>query len=192
MPLNDTSPVIEDLDGDRIDIVSGSMKVTGSVVVTGSVDISQQPIEIKIRDSSSGINFARVDSSGRVYVSVAPPTAPPTTTPVNINALSLINNTTDNVYTIPTGQTLHLQRFSGGGEGDNYTSVVELYYDPNGNGSGMTLIRAGYVYGNNFEFTLDPDSLVYTGNGTRAIRLRRRRLDGGSAEVAGFWDGYLE
>lgn len=189
MPLNDTSPTIEDLQGDALEITSGSMQVTGSVVV------GEQPIDTRIRDKTSSSNFARIDASGRLFVFVAPPTAPPATTPVNISVLSLISkfsNPTDNVYIIPTGQTVHLQRFSGGGEGDNYNSVVELHYDPNGNGVGMTLIRAGYVYGNNFEFTLDPDLLVYTGNGTRAIRMRRRRLDGGLAEVAGFWDGYLE
>jgi hypothetical protein len=160
--------------------------------VTGTIDLSNPFIVTKLQDGVNSNYFAKIDSAGRISVTLSPPTAPPATTPVSVGVLTEMANTIDTDYTIGNGQILHLQRFSGGGEGGGISSVVELYYDPNGNGVDMILIRAGYVAGNNFDFALDPEALVYTGNGVRKIKIRRRRLDGGSAEIAAFWDGYLE
>jgi len=171
-----------------------SLRKEGSnllIPITGSIQIDNQPIRTRIQDATQSF-FTKVDSAGRIAVAVTPPTAPPATTAINIAVQSSVASITDTLYVIPNGQTLRLQRFSGGGEGANKNSVIELFFDPNGDGSILTIIRTGYVYGNNFEYTLDPDSFAYTGDGTRAIRLRRRRLDGGNAEMAAFWDGYLD
>lgn len=92
-------------------------------------------------------------------------------------------------YTIPNAASLTIARFAGGAEVDPAGSKVSLWWAPNGDETGLVLIRVGYASGNNFEFTLDWRA-PFAGNGTRAILLRRERLAGGIVEVAGFWDGY--
>jgi hypothetical protein len=163
----------------RTPIVSPS----GFNFITGSVTLE---------DGSGSKRLATIDESLRLRVAFAPPSPPPATTPVAISGLSEVGGTPINTfYTIPNGQTLFIQRFSGGGQGGTDSSVVELFYDPNGNLTGMTLLRAGYVSGNNFEFTFNTEVVNFLGNNTRRIVMRRRRLDGGNREIAGFWDGYL-
>lgn len=126
-------------------------------------------------------------SDGKLQVSTPPPTPPEDTTAVSQMAQSDMSGTSDTDYTIPNGETLVIQRFIGGGEGDGSTSKVELYYDPNGNGTGMTLIAVGYVSDNNFQFDLN---VSYTGDGTRNIKMRRTRISSGTREVFGKWEGY--
>ena len=66
------------------------------------------------------------------------------------------------------------RELSGAPEGKG--SKVELFYDPNGNGTGMTLIRVAYVNGDSF--SLDLNRELGPGNGTRAVRLRLTNLGG--------------
>ena len=51
----------------------------------------------------------------------------------------------------------------------------------------MTLIDAIFASGNSDQHDLADE---FIGDGTALIRLRRRRLTGGSKEIHGAWDGY--
>jgi len=143
---------------------------------------------VKLEDGSS-TRKAYIDESFRLAVS-ANVVVPPTSVAVNIQVVSNLNGTSDDVYVIPNGKTLTVSRFAGGAEGNrNRGSVVSLYYDPNGNGVGMTLIRMMFLGTSNWEFSLDNQ---FVGDGTAAIRMRRDRLDNGADFVAGFWDGFRD
>lgn len=130
----------------------------------------------------------RTTDDGRLVVNSAV-SAPPNNTAVNVAEVSSMTGTQNSFYTIPNGEQLKIQRFSGGSEVATDGNKVELYWAPNGNTTGIVLVRVGYVSGSNFEYGLDYNA-PELGNGTRAILLRRVRLGGGSAEIAGFWDGY--
>lgn len=125
--------------------------------------------------------------SGRISVSPTPPATPPTATSVIITQSSDVSGTIDHVYTITSGKTLQLNLFSAGAEASVSGAVCKLYYDPNGDGSALTLIEAIYENGATSQVTLDEQ---YTGDGTRAIRLRRTNLTGGSVEITAKWVGY--
>jgi hypothetical protein len=142
--------------------------------------------EMIIVDGDTGVS-ANVTASGRLQVSQEPPTPPPDTTAVVQTAYSNVANQSDTVYVIPAGETLILQRFSAGGEETNAGSVIELWYDPNGTGGNMTIIDTIFCNGSSDQHDLN-DS--YTGDGTKAIRMRRKRLSGGAVSVFGRWEGY--
>jgi hypothetical protein len=129
-------------------------------------------------------------SDGRLITSSVV-SAPPGRTPVNFEVQSNVagNGSADTTYLIPSGETLTIQRFAGGAQGDasGSGSKIELWYDPAGTGTGMTLVRTGYVRDGNFEFSLDNE---YTGDGTALMRVRRTRFSGGALEMAAFFDGY--
>lgn len=153
-------------------------------LISGSAGQAVQIVD----GNGSGIK-AIIDSSGRLTVATPPPEPPPGTTAVNVVVQGNVGGNDDiyTNYTIPSGQTLTITRFSGGAEGDK-ASKVELYYDSTGSGVG-TLIRVAYLNNSNFDYALNVE---YVGDGTARIRLRRARLDAGSREIAGFWDGFLE
>lgn len=131
-----------------------------------------------------------VTLDGRLKVEDAVPSAPPGTTAVNQAASGNVGGdaSVDTLWVIPNTETLTLQRFSGGSEFDkeDMQSKCSLFYDPLGTGAGMTLIRVAYLPGN-FDFALNQ---MFTGDGTRQIRMRRTRMAGGTLEIASFWDGY--
>jgi len=134
-----------------------------------------------------GTRVVSIDNANRLYVNVGAVT-PPATTPVIRIEHSSITGTVDDVYVIPTGETVSLTRLSGGSEYDSVAgSEIEILYDPNGDGSVLVEIEAIYVNGSSIQFQL---SGSYLGDGTNAIRLRRKRLGGGSKEVYARWEGY--
>lgn len=132
-----------------------------------------------------------VTADGRIKIATEPPSAPGGATPVDVVADSIIATTEDTTYTITNGKTLTIQNFNGGGASSNNGDTIELFYDPNGNATGMTLIRVAYVpdTGGNFSFDL---KATFVGNGTRRILVRRTRGAGSSARVSAFWAGYEE
>jgi len=94
----------------------------------------------------------------------------------------------DNVYVITSGKTMYIQGLLGSAEWNNVGgAVVELWYDPNGTGVGMSLIAAGHCNGNTFSYPLAD---AYLGDGTKAIRMRRITLGGGSLWIFGRIFGY--
>jgi hypothetical protein len=135
------------------------------------------------------VDGASFTADGRLKVAQEPPTPPPATTPVDVGGVQLVGNTpVDTVHVITNGKTLVIQNFNGGAPPEGSGSKVELFYDPNGNGTGMTLLRVAYVSGSNF--SLDMARELGPGNGTRAARLRRTSLGGASREIAAFLAGY--
>jgi hypothetical protein len=139
------------------------------------------------KDTNKQAQEVKLSADGRLLVSTTSP-APPETTPVDITESGDVVTVSDNVYVIPNGETLEINRFSAGAEVDATAgSVIELYYDPNGTGVGMTLLDAIFASGSSDQHD---ENISYLGNGTIAIRLRRRRLTGGSKEIFGRWEGY--
>ncbi len=130
------------------------------------------------------IDGASFTADGRLKVAQEPPTPPPATTPVEVGGIE----TVDTTHVIGTGKVLVIQNLSGGAAPIGSGSKVELYDDPNGNGTGMTLLRVAYVNGTSF--SLDLSRELGPGNGTRAVRLRRVSLGGPSREIAAFLAGY--
>lgn len=122
--------------------------------------------------------------NGAPIVSLCPCTPPGKTRVDKQKVGSMIPGNDEDVYTIPNGETLVMIRFAGGSE-HNTSNKIELWYDPNGDGTGMTLLRVGY--NSDFEFQIN---FMYVGDGTKKIRLRRTALGSGSREVAGFWEGF--
>ena len=144
--------------------------------------------DVVVRDADG--NAAGVTTDGRLSVSTAP--NPPTgATTVSQGYTGNVSGTDNQFYTIPVGEQLYIQRFAGGGEFKGDGSKAELYWAPNGTTAGIVLIRVGYVNGSNFEFNLDYTAPA-VGDGTAAILTRRRRLSGGTKEIAAFWDGFTQ
>ena len=135
-----------------------------------------------------GTNTAEITTSGRLKIDTSPPDAPADTTEVTRTEYSSVSGSDDDVYIIPTGETLIIQRFVGGAETDTTAgNVVELWYDPLGTGVGMTIIDMIFCSGSGDQHDLRATSI---GDGTKAIRMRRRRFSGGSKEIFGRWEGY--
>jgi hypothetical protein len=122
-----------------------------------------------------------------ISIVLVPAVTPSGGTKVSTVVYNAISSDSDSIYTIPNGETLIIQSLTGGCEFKSQGSSIELWYDPNGNGSGMTIIDVLHVNG-----TSDQHSIYasYVGNGTRKIRLRRRAYGGGSREVFSRWEGY--
>src|SRR5512137_27462 len=91
------------------------------------------------------IDGATFTADGRLKVAQEPPVPPPATTSVELGGIEIVGNTpVDTVHVIGTGKTLVIQNLSGGASPVGSGSKVELYDDPNGNGTGMTLVRVAY------------------------------------------------
>lgn len=139
-------------------------------------------------DKDKQVKNIKLTSDGRLLVSSPPPSAPPETTPVFITEFGNVTIVDDNVYTIPSGETLKITRFSAGAEVDAVAgSSIELYYDPNGDGSSMEIIDVIFASGDSDQHDLDENFL---GDGIKAVRMRRNRLGGGSKQIFGRWEGY--
>ena len=135
------------------------------------------------------IDGASFTADGRLKVAQEPPAPPPTTTPVDIGGIATVGGTpADTTHVITSGKTLVVQNFNGGAAPEGKGSKVELFDDPNGNGTGMTLLRVAYANGESF--SLDLNKELGPGNGTRGVRLRRTNLGGASREIAAFLAGY--
>lgn len=168
----------DDTTGTRAEVTANNALLVEQAPGTSSI--------IKIEGDSTG-NIAEVDDNNRLLVSTLP--VPPTgATPVTQQVGGNDRGTQDLNYTIPSGQTLTITFFEGTGQSDSDGTAIELFYDPNGNGAGMTRLATGIVSGSTFQFQRD-DS--YVGDGTRRIKLRRRRLTGGAVETYAGWQGFL-
>lgn len=118
-------------------------------------------------------------------------------TPVNKTSSSqssiAAGGSVDTTYVVTTGKVLTVTIFTGGGAATEATLAhsngqkVELFYDPNGNGTGMTLIDVIYCNGSSSKFieSFSTDS----GNGTRSVRLRRTNFSSVASESFCKWNG---
>lgn len=142
---------------------------------------NQNPADVVVVD---GGNALRVTGQVSIDVGIIPDGA----VEVLITDYDDVKTDLDNVHVITNGKTLHIQGLLGSAEWNNVGGgVVELYYDPNGDGTGMTLIAAGHVNGTTFSYPLREE---YAGDGTKAIRMRRIILGGGSLWIFGRVFGY--
>lgn len=177
------------LDKERDNISVWSASGTQAIEVYNSQDVrvrlEGEGNAVRITDGDG--HYADVTAAGRLQVSQEPPEPPVGTTSVIVTEYDDVSTTDDNVYTIPNGETLYIQRLSAGAESGNGGSVAELWYDPNGTGVGMTIIDAVHVDGSSAQHDLNSS---YEGDGTRAIRLRRKRYGGGAVEIFARWEGY--
>jgi len=142
--------------------------------------------EIIIQDVEGHV--ADVTPNGRLKVSQEPPEPPEGTTGVIITEYGTVAGEDDIEYLIPMGETLILQRFSGGGAQTQGGNVIELWYDPDGDaGENMEIIDTIFCDGSSDQHDLN-DSFL--GDGTKKIRMNRKRLSGGSVMLFGRWEGY--
>ena len=97
----------------------------------------------------------------------------------------------DSTYKITNTKKLVIDNLFGSGEySSSGGSVLELWYDPNGDLSSMILIGSINFNGNYDNIQIDDSLNTYTGDTTNRIVMRRRRLDGGIAYVSSSWRGY--
>lgn len=143
-----------------------------------------------IEDGTTGVNLA-INNNGSLNVVASFPEAPAGTTPVIISAFGDIDSTSgvDAYYTITNGKTLVIQYFLAGAEYDSAGSVVELFYDPNGDLSSLTRISTIFV---NAASDSAPVNQEFIGNGTRRIVMRKRGYTATAREIFGQWQGYEE
>lgn len=141
-------------------------------------------------DENDILREVRVTASGRIKVDSSPPDAPLDTIPVIATEYDNVSTTDDNVYIIPLGEKLIIQRFSAGAEVDTTAgNAIELWEDPNGDGSVLNIIDVIFASGTSDQHDLREEFL---GDGTLAVRMRRKRYSGGAKEIFGRWEGYLE
>src|SRR3990170_1183069 len=101
------------------------------------------------------IDGASFTADGRLKVAQEPPAPPPATTPVDMGGIAVVGiNPVDSVHVIGTGKTLVIQNFNGGAPPVGAGSKVELFDDPNGDGSALTLLRVAYLSGSSFSLDL--------------------------------------
>lgn len=166
-----------------------STNTSNVLIKSGGIAVSTEGINLIFGvDTDKQIRNIKLTTDGRMLVSSPPPSAPPDTTTVSVIEFNNVTTQHDNIYVVPTGETLKITRFSAGAEVDSVAgNVIELYRDPNGTGIGMGIIDVIFTSGDSDQHDLDED---VTGDGTYAIRMRRRRFGGGSKEIFGRWEGY--
>lgn len=152
-------------------------------------DLSNARIAILGLDDDNIIQNVRTTKDGRLKVSQEPPAAPVGTTGVVQTEFDAVAATDDNVFLIPNGEILNITRFAGGAEVDTSAgNSIELYFDINGDGTVLDVIDVIFASGTSDQHDL---AEAFTGDGTAAIRMRRRRFSGGSKEIFGRWEGYF-
>lgn len=117
---------------------------------------------------------------------------PPGATKVRSTARSNMTGSSDTDYVIPNGQQLVITEFqvaSALAAGVVVSNRIELYFDPNGNGTGMILLLTLYTAASNHNLEINE---MFTGNGTRNVKIRRTALGTGAREVYAQWEGFLQ
>lgn len=145
--------------------------------------------ELSIVDPIDPTKKAEVTPDKRLSVVNLPPTTPEGKTRVEVIEYSNINTQTDVTFLIPATETLVLQYFSASGEAEtDGGNVIELWDDPNGDGSVLNIISVIHCNGSGDERNLPLPEFL--GDGVRRIRMRRDRLGGGFGWVFGEFVGY--
>lgn len=166
---------------------------TRGLVISGSDTTGKAQFAQVDVDAVDGVR--RLQITGKVTTSY--PTAPPSTTPVTIDASTPLSITTTSTteYTISNGKTFVIQQVSTGAEGDpteKGSKIEIIYYD----GTTEHLIERIYITGFT-QFGVYPDTrtardgTVMAGDGsTKKIRVKRYRLSGSAQEVDAVVRGY--
>lgn len=146
-------------------------------------------LKIGSTDGVTADRFLSIDSgTGFLQVQLPPPTTPQGTTPVNITVDTDMTGTVDTPFTITTGKQLTIQQLRAGAEVSTNGSKIELFEDPTGTGTPLTLIDILFVSGSSDSNALLVDLV---GNGTKRVILRRTLIGGGSpTEIFAAWRGF--
>jgi len=144
-----------------------------------------------ITDGTTG-DEANVDVSGRLQVSTPTPVPPPASTAVVQSVDGQLGNNAvfNSFFTITNGNTLTIQRFTAAGEGGaNNGWFFELHEDPLGVGTSggpiqpsWNLIELMVIPANGDSKFVDVAATSFSGDGTRRIVMRVRRLGGGGSK----------
>ena len=144
---------------------------------------------ISVKKPDGTFTNAAADDSGRVQVTLPPPTPPPFTTAISVSADSSVSGSSDTIRYITNGDLVTIQRINGGSASSTLGSKVELFYDPLCNNTGLAIIAKAFLNGSNFQTDL---LFQKTGDGSNCIRLRRTNSGGGSLEMFARWEGFEE
>jgi len=156
-----------------------------NVSATTKVDLICSVLSVR----REGANFT-FDASNHLNVVAPPPVAPATATAVVRIANGDVTGIADDVFAVPIGKTLTVQRLNAGAESAaGPGGKVEMFLDVTGDGSSLSILEKVFLNGSNSESTL-ADNVI--GDGSRSIRMRRENLGGGTLEMFGRWDGFFE
>ena len=124
-----------------------------------------------------------------VHVLSPPPVAPAGKTPVKRTSIGSVpsNQSSQDIYTIPSESTLVIQHIHGGVELSVAGGRVELLYRTSG--SVDEIVNVGYASGNNFRLDLNER---FVGNGERVLIMKQINQGGGPLHMFSRWTGYLE
>jgi hypothetical protein len=150
---------------------------------------NNQKNTVGIENITSGNDLVvNIDGSLNVVPLVNPP-APANTVAVTITGFGDVASTSgeDVFHTITNTKILTVQSLIAGSEESTGGSVVELFYDPNANLTGMTRVSTIFVNGTSDN---TPVQQNFTGNGTRRMVLRRRGFSGSAREMFAQFIGY--
>jgi len=151
------------------------------------LDLSGSRMTLVGRDEQGFLREVAVNQARRVLVS-SEINNPDGSTPIVQTAFSDMSGTVDTLFTITNGTILTIQRLTAGAEVDATSgSVIELFEDPNGDLSVLNVIDVIFASGTTSQLDIGED---FTGDGTRRILLRRRRIGGGSREIFARWQGF--
>jgi hypothetical protein len=159
-------------------------------------NLAEDKIVDVITDAADGLNRLAVSAK----VQIVPPETPPAATEVNISADTplVVNGTDDTFYTVTSAKTFTVNQIEAGAAGDpnEKGSVVEVYWAPNGNTTGIEIIARDYLIG--FTQIVTPQTSQsragspLLGDGTAAILVRRRRIGGAAQEIDAVVRGFEE
>lgn len=151
------------------------------------IDLSGSKTGITARDDNNNVVNIAATPQGRLKVEIQPPAPPPATTEIREIQKGSVSGTVDHIIPITNGESITIQRLSGGAETSNSGSIIELFEDPNGDLSVLNPIEDIYVNGSSNSKPLN-DS--YDGDGTRRIILRRRQISGGTNDTTARVEGF--
>lgn len=150
-------------------------------------------IEKTSPESSDQLDFENnfKNNSNKANKNLLNQVVPPGTTRVVDVTQELVSGFFDTTYLIPSGKILTVQRVfcaSSLSLGNVVSSKIDLYDDPNGDGTVLNLITTLYTIGALVDIFINEQ---FVGNGTRRVRIRRTTLDVGAREIYARWEGYL-
>ncbi len=180
--------VLVDASGNVVDVLNDGgtfrLQVESKAAAGGAVG------KVAIVDSADTLE-AGITPDGRLKVEVSPPVAPPSTTAVSDEEIGTISSPNFQNFAIPVGQTLVVQRFLAGSDGEGEKGAyVELRYDQTGGDPIQDQVIARlWVKSASAEADVNFTAPRPAEAGDR-IRIRREPLEGSTQRIFGRWEGY--
>lgn len=192
---------IKDTDGIKKitdELPAGTQEIGAVRQGTKAANTAAWPIKItnaggdKVATLTNDAGIIRQEIVGKV--SVVGATAPPSTTAQEIFAdIPLVVGTHDTTFTIPDGETFHLQNITAGNEDPSKGAVIEVIFD---NGSEHVIERV-YTNGSTVSISFndvatarDGIALLGNGAGTSDIIVRRIKYAGTDIAIDAIVTGY--